>query len=222
VRSREYYWSLYHKTEKKQLDDLRTDQIEAIHAAIPKKMHGEYLIWRDGFDNWKAFEDFPQLLVSLRRVDQQPVEAPPPPTPAQVAAKPASQAPSGGATRIGTIVHQADFELDLSGPSLAIDEQGAKEGRNNFRFQKKFEVRVASGTQTYTFQTVNVSLKGMQLDAALPEDLPGYFNVEVRHRDKAIQMVCSAVKNEDGRPSDRLKIEINDFTTALLTMLLGA
>lgn len=86
MRRREYYWSLFHASEKNQLDGLRTDQVEAIFAAIPKSQKREWHVWKEGFDAWKPFEDFPQLVISLRKADDQPVETPPPfPTSTQAA-----------------------------------------------------------------------------------------------------------------------------------------
>jgi hypothetical protein len=81
VRRRDYYWSLYHGPEKRQLNDLRTDQVEAIFEAIPDKNKTDWAIWREGFQSWKPLIDFPALLVSLRRVarlaDEAPIPAPP-------------------------------------------------------------------------------------------------------------------------------------------------
>ncbi len=66
-------------TEKNQLDGLRTDQVEAVFAAIPKPTMKEWFIWKEGFDGWKPFEDFPQLVLSLRKADDRIWESPPPP-----------------------------------------------------------------------------------------------------------------------------------------------
>ncbi len=83
MRRREYYWSLFHRPAKNQLDDLRTDQIEAVYAAVPKSRHGEYLIWKEGFASWKPFGDFPEILISLRTAPQKHEPAPVPGNQAQ-------------------------------------------------------------------------------------------------------------------------------------------
>lgn len=78
MRRREYHWTLFHSTEKNQLDNLRTDQVEAVFAAIPKSQRREWHIWKEGFDAWKPFDDFPELVKSLRTADDRTFEAPPP------------------------------------------------------------------------------------------------------------------------------------------------
>jgi hypothetical protein len=79
MRRRDFYWSLYHLDEKNQMDDLKTDQVEAIFAALPKSMHPNWLIWKEGFDSWKSFDDFPSLLMSLRSHPVAEVDRPPEP-----------------------------------------------------------------------------------------------------------------------------------------------
>jgi|GEM_PF-2878767 len=76
LRRREYYWSLFHRPAKNQLDDLRTDQIEAVYAAVPKNRHSEYLVWKEGFTNWKPLIEFPDILISLRTAPQKHEAAP--------------------------------------------------------------------------------------------------------------------------------------------------
>lgn len=236
MRSREYYWSLYHTAESNQLDNLRTDQVEAVYASVPKRNLSEWMIWRDGFETWKRFEDFPQLLLSLRKVDQSAQEAPPPPpkpkakSAAPVGAKSTGAADSAasagasmpGATEPAREQSQPGFEYDDGELELSFETPGSTEERNNFRFEKNFDIRIIVGTQVHTNKTVNISLKGMQLQAPLPAGLPRYFNVEIRHREKSMQVVCSTVRNSDSSPPDRLKIEVNDFTPALLAMLLDS
>ena len=77
MRRREYHWSVYHVTEKNQIDHLRTDQAEAIYAAIPSLQRREWFIWKEGLDSWKPFEDFPELVKSLRKADDRVFEQPP-------------------------------------------------------------------------------------------------------------------------------------------------
>lgn len=262
MRRRDYYWSLYHTTEQNQIDNLRTDQVEAIYAAIPESMRDEWWIWRDGFESWKPFEDFPQLLVNLRQADSHVVMTPTPPRAAAPrrtvpAAPPAKESKkektqSGarvekskkpqsrdedGFTKSGTkmvpspssatkakSIGPARFELeddDDKPLELTLMRAGKGEDRSNFRFDRNLEVRVLVGEKAYANSTVNVSLKGMQLAAALPKNLPRYFNVEIRQGNKVIPVVCSEVKNSDGSPSNRVKIEVNDYSPALLALLLA-
>lgn len=277
MRRRDYYWSLFHTTEKNQVDNLRTDQVEAVFAAIPKSMRKEWWIWRDGFEAWKPFDDFPQLLVSLRKADDRIIEVPPPPpaksetapgvksgvkfsvksentktgitksgmtksgltqtksktefTSVKTTVKPAKSQGAGAGSGAGKKKTPADdksfgtqFEADDEDSAsfdLTLMRTGLGEDRNNFRFQKNFEVRIVAGDKVYTNQTIDVSLKGMHFKSPLPKGLPRYFNVEIRQKDKVIPVVCSEVKTSDGSASSRVRIEVNDYAPGLLAMLLA-
>ncbi len=226
MRTREYYWSLYNTAESNQLDNLRTDQVEAVYSAIPQRTLNEWLIWRDGFEVWKPFVDFPQLLISLRKVEQQ-VHILPPQPPRPVMKKAPKQSEETIQTQSDVVNLREDSQkgFDLApgdNIKLSFEEISSSEERNNFRFNKDFDVRLIAGSQIYQNRTVNVSLKGMQLAHPVPAHLPSYFNVEIRHHDQMIQMVCSSVKNPDGTPTNRIKIEVNDFTPGLLAILLAA
>jgi hypothetical protein len=249
VRRREFFWSLYHTPEKNQVDDLRTDQVEAVYACLPARHREQWLIWRDGFQNWKPFAHFPQLLVSLRKVDARvPESAPAPPTEeemidaaemgdavqnvsedtvrsplgiggvAQAKSSPRLPPSSGDPYESKKIVENPS---GLFAPDLSLAPTAVGEDRGNNRFDKAVDVRIIAGDKTYTNQTVNISLKGMQFRTPLPKDLPRYFNVEIRYKGKIIPLVCAEVKNKDGSPANRARIEVNDYASALLAFLLG-
>jgi hypothetical protein len=61
----------------------------------------------------------------------------------------------------------------------------------------------------------------MQLKKDLPKGLPHYFNVDIQFRGQIIPVICSEVRSPDGSASNRLKIEINDYTPGLLAILLA-
>ena len=79
MRRRDTYWSLFHTPEKRQINDLRTDHVEAIFEALPTMHHKDWVIWREGFRSWKPFSDFPQLITSLRQLAGPESEKPAPP-----------------------------------------------------------------------------------------------------------------------------------------------
>jgi hypothetical protein len=62
----------------------------------------------------------------------------------------------------------------------------------------------------------------MQLAKPLPKNLPRYFNIEICRKNRKIPVVCSEVKNRDGSPSTRVRIEVNDYAAGLLELLLSA
>ena len=119
-----------------------------------------------------------------------------------------------------------DEVVDLASPDddpddLMIAEGGIAEGRNTVRVGKKFQVRIMFGEKIVENTTRNISMRGMQLFDPLPSGLPRYFSVQVYRGKTVIPLVCSEVKSKDGSPSRRLKIEVNDYENALLTLLLA-
>jgi hypothetical protein len=54
MRRRDYFWSLYHVPRKKQMDDLRTDQVEAIFEALPEPDRKHWRVWRESFQAWRV------------------------------------------------------------------------------------------------------------------------------------------------------------------------
>ena len=298
MRRRDFYWSLYDNAEKNQIDNLRTDQVEAVYAALPKNLRAHWWIWRDGFEKWKPFSDFSQLIISLRKTEDHFASPPPfakdgdtssledddqtesevhfgelssktestlgmsrsaedrtrihntisqaPPAKVSSEAKPLEKKPpavplqqpsksppnlhlnsSGKAEKKSQmkpaedVAHDHLYYESEQSVELSLDKTGQGDDRNNFRFDKKLEVRIVAGEKVYNNTTVNISLKGMQLLTALPKGLPRYFNIEIRQNDKVIPVVCTEVKNRDGSPSKRVKIEVNDYTSGLLAMLLA-
>lgn len=238
MRRREYYWSIFHTKENNQLDGLRTDQVEAVYAAIPKAMCKEWLIWRDGFEGWKSFEDFPQLMMSLRKVDANTLEAPPRPVilnnlneiESERGKKSSSKSSAileeskSGDSSVVDLAPEDQTPEDLAfenSSSLVLMAEGGSEDRNNFRFEKVVDVRILVGDKIFENKTVNISLKGMQLKSPLPQGLPRYINVEIVLKDNVIPVVCTEVRDHVIGVSMRLKIEVNDYASRLLAVLLA-
>jgi hypothetical protein len=226
---------------KNQLDGLRTDQVEAVFEALPRELKKNWYIWKEGFDDWKPFEDFPDILVSLRNIkDQNWVTPPLPPgeSPAKIQ-KP--QVGLGDKTYVkpkaslekssqkskqpnGELLGSEKLLLEDDGQAvnLSLMKKGLSEDRGNMRFQRSIEVRIILGDKIFKNVTTDISLKGMQLLNPLPQKLPRYFNVEIGMGERVIPVVCSEVHSADGKFSNRLRIESNEYASALLTLLLAS
>jgi hypothetical protein len=209
VRRREHYWSLFHTVEKNQLDDLRTSQVEAVFAAIPKAQRKEWLIWKDGFAKWKPFDEFPDLLMGLRQAPQPEVTPPPAPPKEEQQAK-------------GERELTDEWSILENEAELSLESRLAAQARVTPRYRQRFEFRAKVAGQVFQSHTVNISITGMQLAAALPENAPRYLQVELRLGTHAIPLLCSVVLTPEGKPSSRLRIEINDNLNLLQTLLLAA
>lgn len=214
MRRRDVYWSLFHKAEKRQIDDLRTDAIEIVYEVIPVKDRAEWLIWREGFRNWKPLEDFPHLLLSLREVGQANAPSVPAPKPVQKSETVATTAPTTVQDRLAKQGSLEDDDADFG----IINESDLAE--RDVRYKKKWEVRILTGGKPILNQTVDISNRGMNLRDPVPKGLTRYFNVELVAGDSFIPLMCSEIKSADGSASRRIRIEVNHHPNALQTALL--
>lgn len=203
MRRRDTYWSLFHTPEKRQINDLRTDHVEAIFEALPVNDHKDWAIWREGFRTWKPFADFPQLLLSLRNLSPSPSENPAPPK---------QQAPETRVRKINDPIETIALEI--------ADETDM--GERDRRYPKKWDLAICvPGQPVIHAKTLDVSLHGMQLTEPVTASLPRYFTVEINGAGRTFSVVCSAVRAFDMQPTSRLKIEVNDqmpaYTAAVLS-----
>jgi hypothetical protein len=225
MRRRDTYWSLFHKSEKRQIDDLKTDAIEVIHEVVPVKDRGDWLIWREGFATWKPLEDFPSLLSSLRKggmltAPSQPAPAPAPaqrdvPTGAE-AATPIAKKSAQETTMEDRLARQGSVESSVEFDLVAEYEAlGARDDR----YRKKWQIRIITDGKPIVLTTLDVSQRGFSLKDPLPKGLPRYFNVEAVAGNIIVPLICSEIPSKSG-PSSRLKIEVNHdpslFQQALL------
>ncbi len=247
MRRRDTYWSLYHKPEKRQIDDLKTDAVEVISEVIPAKDRADWLIWREGFATWKPLEDFPNLLSSLRKAGMMSAPSQPAPAPAQrdIATRLDSGVKLGGAAAAETPSSAAT--VSNAGPPAGAPKPGAKEttvqdrlarqgnldesvefdliaeyeaiGHRDDRYPKKWQVRIITEGKPIVLTTVDVSLRGFSVREPLPKGLPRYFNVEVAAGNIVVPMICSEIASKSGA-STRLKIEVNHDPSLFQTALL--
>ena len=246
MRRRDIYWSLFQKSEKRQIDDLRTDSIEVVFEVIPKKDQVDWLVWREGFRNWKPLADFPQLIIGLRQAGQvngPSIPAPSPvPTerdlakaPASATAKPAANAADTKATKIvatktaaATRSQSATTVQDRLNRLGSTDDDVVDFGivhenelaERDTRYKKKWEVRILTGAKPISNQTVDVSNRGMSLRDPVPKGLSRYFNVELVIGETVVPLMCSEIRGPDGKPSKRIRIEVNHNPNLLQSALL--
>lgn len=241
MRRRDTYWSLFHRNEKRQIDDLKTDAIETIHEVIPVKDRDDWLVWREGFATWKPLADFPNLLASLRKGGMMNAPSQPAPAPAQkdvptrlaepaersAAAAPAANTvstpaakPAASPTKETTVqdrlARQGSLESEVDFDLLAETEAlGARDDR----YRKKWQIRIITDGKPIVLTTIDVSSRGFSLKETLPKGLPQYFNVEAVAGNIVVPLICSEIPTKNG-PSTRLRIEVNHdpslFQSALL------
>jgi hypothetical protein len=105
--------------------------------------------------------------------------------------------------------------------SLMLESEAASEDRNNVRYAKKFKVRIFTAKGIVSVSTIDCSVSGFKLRVPLPEGLPRFFHCEIDLGPEGkIPLICSEVKEKNGRPATRVRIQVNDniqtFRSALM------
>lgn len=117
-------------------------------------------------------------------------------------------------------VLSSDNEATLS---LMLESQAATEDRNNVRYQKRFKVRIYTPQGVVAVVTADCSTSGFRLKDPLPAGLPRFFHVELDLGPEGkIPLVCSEIREKDGRGSTRVRIQVNDHMNALKSALVRA
>ncbi len=107
--------------------------------------------------------------------------------------------------------------------SLMLESQSATEDRDNVRYNKIFKVRIFTPKGVLTLETVDCSTSGFRLKEPLPAGLPRFFHVEIDlGAEGKIPLICSEVREKDGRLATRVRIQVNDHMNTLKSVLLRA
>jgi hypothetical protein len=107
--------------------------------------------------------------------------------------------------------------------SLMLESASATEDRGNARYQKKFKVRVFTPKGVINLETIDCSTSGFRLKEPLPEGLPRFFHVEIDlGPDGKIPLMCSEIREKDGRRPTRVRIQVNDSAPKLKAALMRA
>lgn len=112
---------------------------------------------------------------------------------------------------------------DAATLSLMLESQAAVEDRNNVRYQKRFKVRIYTSQGVVTAVTTDCSTSGFRFKDPLPPGLPRFFHLEIDlGAEGKIPLVCSEIKEKDGRPGTRVRIQVNDHANTLKSALVRA
>lgn len=119
------------------------------------------------------------------------------------------------------VISMATGEQTLS---LMLESKLASEDRSMVRYQKRFKVRInLPDGRVFESVTVDASQSGMKLRDQLPDGLPRFFSVEFDcGTEGKIPLMCSVIKERDGKKPFRLRIQVNDFQNKLRSALMRA
>ncbi|MDZ4085161.1 MAG: PilZ domain-containing protein [Bdellovibrionales bacterium] len=126
---------------------------------------------------------------------------------------------TGGLRPAGRVLTMPD-EATMS---LMLESEAASEDRNNVRYTKKFKVRIFTPKGIVAVSTIDCSVSGFKLRDPLPEGLPRFFHCEIDLGPEGkIPLICSEVKEKDGRAATRVRIQVNDHLQTFKSALMRA
>lgn len=126
---------------------------------------------------------------------------------------------TGGMRPAGRVLTMPD-EATMS---LMLESEAASEDRNNVRYTKKFKVRIFTPKGVVAVSTIDCSVSGFKLRDPLPEGLPRFFHCEIDLGPEGkIPLICSEVKEKDGRAATRVRIQVNDHLQTFKSALMRA
>lgn len=232
-------WSLFRQSDRKQFDDLSASTVEFFYHALPEQFHGDWLVWKEGLEKWHPFSE---ALGYLKSRPKEPATPPPvieenTQTHGTVSSR-VLQAVATSSLRLKSTSGYTSPGLsegektgsrkvlslsDEETMSLMLESQLASDDRSNVRYSKKFKVRIFATQGILQTSTVDCSISGLRLSESLPEGLPKFFHLEIDlGLDGKIPLICTAIPGRDGKPGDRVHIQVNDHVQAYRSALMRA
>lgn len=208
-------WSMYNKTEKLRVDDLKPEHVKIILLSIPNSKMNEWYACQEGDLHWQPIGSIPEFYEDVRNLkgnalapkeqprevdledDNSPLEA----------QKPAKKAPASIVSENESAVKKQDarrplfedFDGDLlkTDPALMVDTATTKERRTARRYQRNLTFKVIQGGKSFQAETEDISMSGLSLKDKLPEWVPKNFRAEISSNKSNVRVLC--VKVDDNK-----------------------
>lgn len=183
-------WSLYNKTEKLRVDDLRSEHVKIILLAIPNSRMSDWYACQEGDVHWQPISAIPEFYEDVRQLKgnaltgEAEVIAPKIETPPETEQKQSPRRP---------LFEDAPDDLLLTEPGLVVDSAQTKERRTARRYPRKLMFKVIQGGQSFQSETSDVSMNGVALAAQLPSWVPKTFRAELTMNKTNVRVLCTRV-----------------------------
>lgn len=194
-------WCLLNSQTGLELRGVTFSEARAAVGVMPTGSRVDWLVWREGWREWRPLIQVRELLEPFHRELQQE----PPAIDLQVdeVEKRIRDAYREDEAGLGAPI------IDISGETREL-EMMDKEfiRRSHKRIKKRFKVQITAGTQKFVSHTIDISIGGLQLEDILPDWVVGYCQVLIINTEtrKAIEVTCSLVENQS--PNDRRRLQI--------------
>lgn len=194
-------WCLANIDSGLSLEGYTFNEARAAISALPFDERTDWLVWKEGWKQWKPLVQVRELLEPLHRK----MDPSAPPYESQLdevesKIRNAFQEEPESASEDIHEMNTATRDLELSDHSFV--ERGHK------RIKKRFKVHINQGANKFKSHTRDVSVGGLLLEDVLPDWVVGYCQVILvrPHSKQAVELTCFLVENQ--KPTDRRRLQI--------------
>lgn len=236
TRSGGSLWVFYCLPKAAFYNGLTFQEARAIAKILTPVERAEWLVWKEGWSQWKKMSAATELLVTTSTVLR--VMEPPalPANMLNINSAPDTVTASQSKSEIMVIddVDVSEVSVVMEGAPAKVEAQPSEvevtldDIPENFVVRKDqrviadIEVEIIAQGRKFQTKTVDLSVGGVQVKDPLPSWLAGYCTLILRRPDvkMALEFVCSVVENQDPAQKRRLEIHPSKDTIHLKRWLL--
>lgn len=226
TRSGGSLWVFYNIQKDAFYNGLTFQEARAIAKVFSPEERAQWLVWKEGWSQWKKMSAAGELLVTTSTVLR---VMEPPLLPKNIEATPT---PTKSKSEIYVI---DDFNDEPTEKSVVKEVEVVKGGldedievpenfvvRKDQRVVAEIDVEIISQGQKFHTRTLDISVGGVQVKDPIPAWLAGYCTLILRRPDvkQHLEFVCSVVENQDPMQKRRLEIHPSKDTIHLKRWLL--
>lgn len=229
TRSGGSLWVFYSIQKDAFYHGLSFQEARAIVKIFGLEERAQWLVWKEGWTQWKKMSAAGELLVTTSTV-LRVMEPPALPRNLMVEHTPTPTKSKSEVYVIDDIsdeptVHQSQTQESVD--DVKRDEENLEEAENfvvrkDQRVSVEIDVDIISQGQKFHTRTVDISVGGLQVKDPIPAWLAGYCTLILRRPDvkQQLEFVCSIVENQDPSQKKRLEIHPSKDTVHLKRWLL--
>jgi hypothetical protein len=219
TRSGGSLWVFYNIPKDSFYHGLTFQEARAIVKVFSPEDRATWLVWKEGWAQWKKMSAATELLVTTSTV-LRVMEPPALPTGlADVNDKPKTKTDT---YVIDDISDEATVNKTPTPAPIEVEAPDNFIVRKDQRVVAEIDVEIISQGQKFATKTIDISVGGVQVHDPIPAWLAGYCTLILRRPDvkQALEFVCSVVENQDPMQKRRLEIHPGKDTVHLKRWLL--
>ncbi len=217
TRSGGSLWVFYNMPKAAFYNGLTFQEARAIAKILTPEERAQWIVWKEGWSQWKKMSAASELLVSTSTV-LRVMEPPALPTEFTKSKSEIMVIDDIGENETAIELENEDNEavaVAAAVPSVDSSEVDLNEAPENFVVRKdqrvaaEIDVEIISQGRKFTTKSVDLSIGGIQVKDPVPNWLAGYCTIILRRPElkQGLEFVCSVVENQD--PAERKRLEIH-------------